>query len=364
MKVLAINSSAREQGQSKTELMLDHLVRGMRDAGANVEVINLREKKIKDCIGCFSCMTKTIGKCVLKDDMTKELFPKWLDSELVIYATPLFHHTVNAIMKRFIERTFPICEPFLLKQGKLWVHPLRSRFPAAVVLSVCGFPEMSAFGALTHYVNFLFNHEAKGRLWAEIYRPGSEYLIETMNEQKDILDATEQAGIELVKTHKVSQETLARIEQPLIDDFSNFAKISNCMWQTCIDEGVTRKKYTNEGMIPRADSIETYMLMMKVRFNSEGAGDTEVTIQNDFIGRVEGSCHFIISHGTVQAKDGKSENPDLIIKSPFDVWIDIVTGKADGTEMIMEGKYQVEGNTDLIFDVPKFFRKKEIVKRK
>jgi multimeric flavodoxin WrbA len=33
MKVLAINSSARIGGQSKTELMLNHLVEGMREAG-------------------------------------------------------------------------------------------------------------------------------------------------------------------------------------------------------------------------------------------------------------------------------------------------------------------------------------------
>jgi len=359
MKVFAINSSARAEGQSKTELMLDHLVCGMRDAGADVEVVNLRGKKIKDCIGCFSCMTKTPGECVLKDDMTEKLFPKWLDSELAIYATPLFHHTVNATMKRFIERTFPVCEPFLIKQGERWVHPFRSRSPAAVVLSVCGFPEMSAFGALTHYAKFLFNHEEKGRLWAEIYRPGSEYLQETVNEQKDILDATVQAGVELVETHGVLPETLARIQQPLMDDFSNFAKIANCMWQTCIDEGVTLKKYTNEGMMPRPDSIETYMLMMSIGFNPDGAGDAKVIIQNDFTGRVEGSCHFIISNGTVQTRGGKSGSPDLVIKSPFDVWIDIVTGRADGTEMIMEGKYQVEGNTDLIFDVPKFFERKK-----
>ena len=137
-------------------------------------------------------------------------------------------------------------------------------------------------------------------------------------------------------------------------------KIKDCMWQTCIDEGITREKFTNNGMMPRADSIETYMLTMSTGFNPDNAGDAKVIIQNDFTGRVEGSCHFIISDGTVQTRGGKSENPDLIIKSPFDVWIDIVTGKEDGTEMIMEGKYMVEGNTDLIFDVPKFFERKKM----
>jgi multimeric flavodoxin WrbA len=44
MKVLALNSSPRKEGQSKTELMLGHLVSGMQEAGADVETVHLREK--------------------------------------------------------------------------------------------------------------------------------------------------------------------------------------------------------------------------------------------------------------------------------------------------------------------------------
>lgn len=76
MKVLALNSSPRGEGQSKTELMLTHLVKGMHKAGAEVEVVDLRKKSIKQCIGCFTCWTKTPGVCIHKDDMTQELFPK------------------------------------------------------------------------------------------------------------------------------------------------------------------------------------------------------------------------------------------------------------------------------------------------
>jgi len=95
MKVLALNSSPRTGRDSKTELMLNALVEGMREAGAEVEVVNLREKTIKNCIGCFTCWTKTPGICVHKDDMTKELFTKWLESDLAVYATPLYHYTVT-----------------------------------------------------------------------------------------------------------------------------------------------------------------------------------------------------------------------------------------------------------------------------
>ena len=103
MKVLALNSSPRSGKDSYTVMMLNPLVEGMREVGADVEIVNLREKKIKNCIGCLTCWTKTPGRCVHKDDMTNELFPKWLASDLVVYATPLYYHTINAAMSTFWE---------------------------------------------------------------------------------------------------------------------------------------------------------------------------------------------------------------------------------------------------------------------
>jgi multimeric flavodoxin WrbA/putative sterol carrier protein len=354
MKVLALNSSARTGGQSKTELMLSHLVEGMREAGADVEIVNLRDKKINVCVGCFTCWTKTPGQCVHQDDMTKELFPKWLAAEVCVYATPLFHHTVNATMKIFIERTLPIDEPFLIEKEDRWIHPLRHKHPAVVVLSVAGFPAMSAFNGLTHYINFLFGEE-KGRLLAEIYRPGAEYMIYADKKRDDILEATKTAGNELVKFRKVSPETLARIEQLFSNNLTDFAEMANCMWRTCIAEGITRKKFEKKGMIPRPDSLKTFMLVLAEGFNPEGAKDTRAVLQYDFLGQVEGSCHFIIANGTINAEIGPAEQPDLIIKTPFDIWVDITTGKADGGQMFMEEKYKVEGDMDLFLNMSKFF---------
>ena len=75
MKVLAVNSSPRGEGQSKTELLLNHLVQGMGEVGAEVEVVELRKKTIRYCAGCFTCWTKTPGLCIHQDDMSRELFP-------------------------------------------------------------------------------------------------------------------------------------------------------------------------------------------------------------------------------------------------------------------------------------------------
>ena len=349
MNALAINSSLRKGGQSRTELMMNHLVEGMRGAGAEVDVVHLRQKKIKYCIGCFTCMTKTPGRCVHQDDMTNELFPKWLESDLVIYATPLFHHTVNAPMKTFIERTFPICEPFLEQDdGGYWVHPLRHKRPAAVVLSVCGFLEESAFEGLSHYVNFLF-HRGSTKLVAEIYRTASHLITQPPIEEKldDILDATRQAGRELAESMAISPRTMARIKQPLAD-FPSLRDNANLFWKTCIAEGITPKTFEQRGMVPRPDSIETYMTIMRFGFNSPAAADIKAVLQFKFSGEVEGSCYFTIEKGTIEARLGTADKPDLTVEAPFELWMDIVTGKADGTQMFLEGKYQADGDISLM----------------
>ena len=157
-----------------------------------------------------------------------------------------------------------------------------------------------------------------------------------------------------MEDHRVSPETLARIEQPLTNDVSDFAKIANCCWKTCIAEGVTLKKFADEDMIPRPDSVETFLLQMTTGFDPESAGDIKATLQLEFKGSVEASCYLIIAEGTIKAKEGKSKSPDLMIKAPFEVWMDILTGKADGAEMFMEGKYEAEGNTEFL-DMSKLF---------
>lgn len=357
MRILALNSSARTGGESRTELMLNHLVKGMRQAGAMVDVVHLRKKQIKNCIGCYTCMTKTPGQCVHKDDMTLEMFPKWLESDIVVYASPLFHYSVNATMKTFIERTFPVVQPFLEQHGDIVYHPLRYKYPAVALLSVAGFPHESVFDQLSSWANHTFGKNGRQpdvKLVAEIYRPASEIMIRYKDKIKDILDATEQAGQELVKYMKISPHTMARIKQPL-DETKTIIGLANIYWEACITERVTPKQFRQKRMVPRPDSIENHMAVLRIGFNPEAAGDMRAILQFDFSGEVQGSCYFVVENGTVRATLGTAENPDLTIKSPFEVWADIMTGKADGTQMFMEQKYTAAGDIALLMKFGQLF---------
>ena len=363
MKVLALNSSPRTGGESKTELMLDSLVEGMREAEAEVEVVDLRSKKINNCAGCFSCWIKSPGICIHKDDMTRELYPKWLASDLVVYASPLYHFTVNAAMKTFIERTLPVLEPFFLRHNGRTHHPFRAQTPKMAVLSVAGFPETSVFDQLSSWVNFIFggDNPEKSTLVAEIYRPMAEALTNPFFKEKaaDILDATKQAGRELATSLTVSEETSTRLTQPMVEDPESFIQLGNLMWQTCIAEGITPGEFGQKGLVPRPDSIESYTGLMKLSFNAAGAKGLRATIQFNFSGDVQESCFLEITDGTLKVEPGTIDSSDLTVNSPFDIWMDIVTGKAEGQQMFLDQKYTVEGDLALLMQIEHLFGKRE-----
>ena len=284
--------------------------------------------------------------------MTRELFPQWVECDLVIYATPLYHYTVNAEMKAFIERTLPAVSPFFERKDEKTFHPMRYKPPKGVVLSVAGFPEDSAFDQLSSYVNFLF----KKGLVAEIYRPAAESMMARPFRDKriDILNATTQAGRELVESNGVSPKTMARIKQRVADP-QELAQVGSLMWKACIAEGLTPRELYRKGIVPRPDSIETFMGILKMGFNPESAGDTRSILQFTFSGEVSGSCYFAIQNGTIEAASGTAEKPDLSVEAPFDVWMDIVTGKADGQEMFMRGQYKAVGDKALLMRMGRLF---------
>lgn len=76
-----------------------------------------------------------------------------------------------------------------------------------------------------------------------------------------------------------------------------------------------------------------------------------MTLQFNFSGQVEDSCCFIVEKGKIETKKGVEENPDITIKTPFAIWMDIMTRKTDGQQMFMEQKYTVTGDIGLMIQL-------------
>jgi hypothetical protein len=178
--------------------------------------------------------------------MSRELFPKFLESDLAVFATPLYYFGVNAQLKTFMERTLPAFEPFVIERNGKASHPLRKRHPLIVALSVAGFPEDSVFDQMSSHLRYIYN----GALIAEIYRPAAETMVQPGFEKvyDDILDAVKQAGMEIIQNFKVSDDTMKRIKQPVID-LETMCELSNMYWRICIDEGVNLKEALERNIV-------------------------------------------------------------------------------------------------------------------
>lgn len=233
MKIVAFNSSPRDNETSKTELVLQKFLEGARRAGATTETVYLRRYKINDCLGCFSCWVKDLGRCVQKDDMAEELFHRYLEADLVVLATPIYHMTMNARMKRFIERTMPMVDPLGMVTPEGGTPYRFEKVPQVAVLSVCGFWEQSMFEALSLTVRLAFGPD----LVAEIYRHSSEALtVPELKTQVDkVLAAAAQAGAELVRDGQVAEETLAALSQDLAPA-PLMMEMSRQWWTQAIEE--------------------------------------------------------------------------------------------------------------------------------
>jgi multimeric flavodoxin WrbA len=103
-RVLSINGSYRDDGI--TDQAIDEVARSLRESGAEVETITLRDYPIQFCLNCRACCQQpgqAPGQCVHNDGM-HELVEKIEQADAYIIAAPTNFGSVTAIFKRFMER--------------------------------------------------------------------------------------------------------------------------------------------------------------------------------------------------------------------------------------------------------------------
>ena len=102
MKITVITSSPHRKGTSA--LLADELIRGAQEAGHDVFRFDAGFEQVKPCLGCDRCGAGT-AKCVQEDSMEK-LNPHLLESDLVVFATPLYYYGISAQLKLVIDRFY------------------------------------------------------------------------------------------------------------------------------------------------------------------------------------------------------------------------------------------------------------------
>jgi multimeric flavodoxin WrbA len=98
-KILGVMGSPRRKGN--THILLSRILDGAKAWGADTELLFLGDLDIRECDGCHSCWK---GRhCSKKDDMNA-IFPKIIESDIIIFGTPVYWYGPTALMKCFIDR--------------------------------------------------------------------------------------------------------------------------------------------------------------------------------------------------------------------------------------------------------------------
>jgi len=371
VRVLAINGSPRGT-KSNTDRILQPFLAGAREAGAETEVVYLKDKEIKHCIGCFTCWTKTPGVCIHKDDMPG-LLEKVREAEILVFATPLYVFTVSGLMKDFMDRIIPLLQPYIIRRGDQFIHPPRhpEAWPKKIVLiSNCGFPERHHFSGLEETFRCFANspdEELAGVILCSagemLRQPALQHSLSWYRE------AAQQAGREIVEQGRISPETQTVLDRPLVENPAVYANMANARWESM---GVEMIESTDPGATPpqpsdtgasgallgpptSVDTMRDLVAGMAMSLDPDVAGDLDAVIQFRVDGDDPGDYYLEIAQGRCRAYEGEHPRPTLTIRTPADVWMAISRGEMNGATAMLKGKYSVKGNMSLLMRLNKLF---------
>lgn len=213
MKVLVLNASPKGNNSGTMKITESFLEGHKKLHECEVNTIDIYSLEIKPCRGCFECWHKTPGICAIRDDMA-ECLEILIEADLIIWSFPLYHFSMPAKGKMFLERTLPTILPELVKTPSGCVHPSRyDKEQKVVLISSCGFynTEHNYEGLLKQFE--LLYQDYTAILCAEgplLNVPEVSYFSE------QYLESAKKAGEEYAKEGKLSDETKKSLAEPMM----------------------------------------------------------------------------------------------------------------------------------------------------
>lgn len=147
MKIAILNGSPRKEN---TYALCEAFVEGAKEAGHEVEILNVGKMKIGGCLGCEYCHTKGEGKCIQKDDM-EQVIEAYKTADMVVFASPIYYFDVTAQLSAAIQRVYCIGKPVATKAALLLSSASPAPYDGAIATykGICAFTGIEDAGIIT-----------------------------------------------------------------------------------------------------------------------------------------------------------------------------------------------------------------------
>lgn len=214
MRVLVLNGSPKKQ--SDTFRMTERFLQGLNSKEKqDVTVVNVIEKEIAPCRGCFGCWQAGEGHCLIDDDQN-EILDLYRAADLVVWSFPLYCYGMPSHLKAVLDRTIPLIKMRMVQtdDGRVQ-HEALADFSKihSLVFCGCGFPDWEGnFDALRMQCRQCF-----GNLQMVCVPETPMLNVPQAAVVADpLLDRFEAAGAEYAQNMSLSAETIAGLETPMI----------------------------------------------------------------------------------------------------------------------------------------------------
>lgn len=379
--IVAINGSPHA-GIGNTAMMIEMLRPVLTTEGFELDVIYLSDYEIEYCTGCGWCMEK--GKCWIPDDQA-DILKRLPAADGIILGSPVYFLHVTAQMKTFLDRSLA------------FGHKPRTDWKPGLAVSVsAGYGETQTADYLAGLLR-VFGAFSVGTLTALAAGPGAFFGIEAVEaraqdlardlaraiREKRRYPATDadlryyQFMGDLIKSHK---DTVMKHDYEhwqklgLYDGFERYIQQSRAevpfddsLRKAWIDDMIARYKASRKAgptaseksaitAAPHsANSCKELLQMMPLGFNAQAASGLRAVLQFEVGGDEQFVAHLTIADGTCTYHEGPTEEANVVIKTPADVWLAIARGEMDGQQAFMSGKYSAEGDLTLLLKLKSLF---------
>lgn len=224
MKILVFNGSPKKE-RSDTLHLTHAFLDGMREAAPQeIHIINVIDRRISFCRGCFSCKYNG-GHCVLDDDM-REILSQMLASELLLFSYPLYSYGMPAMLKNLVDRMLPLSSMAMEEVNGRYVHVGQRDFSHLRYLMICG----------CGFPNSRRNFEPAIRQFELLFPDNHTFLTvpespmfnapEALSVTAPRLALVKQAGRQYAEAGVIDTALLAEIASPMIPE-DVYARIVN-----------------------------------------------------------------------------------------------------------------------------------------
>ena len=339
MRVLLINGSPKGSRSNTYRLATAFLAGMQAHAPLEQEEITVKEQNIQPCKGCFICWQNTPGKCCIADDMS-DVIQKMLWADVILWSFPLYYFSVPGPLKNLMDRQLPMVLPFMSKDSETGGHPSRYDMSGKrhVVISTCGF-----YTAQGNYqgVDAVFDHLCGKGNYTSIYcGQGELFRVKELAQRTDAyLSVVSDAGREFCQG-TISRETREKLSQ-LLYPRETFEAMADASW------GVEK---TGQ----KSDESLVFTRQMAALYRPAAWPGRDIVLEMRYTD-INKRYQILLGKDGSRVLTEDFLSPTTCIETTYTLWKAIAAGDESGQDALMQGKYRVTGDFNLMIRWDTYF---------